>query len=134
MEYINTQLNKDVDKFRKEAAQLGFELRGLDDGNRAYSVLSSSISQCTSEKNGYNGSQLGLQTIKSKGKVTGVVCGHAKKRNKAKSKTLTKAMMTTATQIVDGRDYGDMMDLLAQFCEYAQITSEDLEILATRVA
>ena len=130
---INQRLNGCLDTFKKEVGLLGFELVQLDDNRKSYNVLASTISQCTHERVGYQGNKLGLQTVKKGGVVVSVTCGHAKKRVKTKSKTLTKAMMGTADMIVDGRDYGDMMDLLAQFCEYAQISSDDLEVLATMV-
>ena len=67
----------------------------------------------------------GVQVKKGK-----VVIGLAKERNSKKSGKLTKTLEKAAKDLTDGREYGDVLELFAKFCEAGNVDADTLREVA----
>lgn len=125
---------------RELIARAGEYLRTLNDNNRAYQVLVSTVSQATLNRINAAGKkvvapgwpstlpQLALNRDKSTGKCKVVV---AETRKKSKTNKLTKALEGQANRLAEQVQAGDdVTDVVAKFLAMSGLTADDVLLIA----
>ena len=129
---IVDDLLADREVFRENFRQACEDAYSYDDKGRLMGSLRASLNNAYKVLNDETSKpwlatipQYGVQI--DKGIVT---IGLAKSRNKSKSGKLTKTLEKAAKDLTTGREYGDVLELFAKFCQAGDIDADTLREIA----